>query len=91
VFAGTGVSDGAGSVTFNFVPPFAVIPVVTHAVATAITDVTECRISAVSVNAVTFNVRRSPAIVLLGISVLQVPIPAAGVTVHCIAVQPGQT
>lgn len=91
VFAGTGVTDGAGNITFTFTPAFAAAPVVAHAVQTAITDVTECRVSAISAASVTFNVRRSPAIVLLGISVLQVPVPAAGVTVHCHAVAAGQT
>lgn len=90
MFAGTGISDASGNVVFNFVPPFPSAPVVTHAVQTAITDVTECRISAISASSVTLNVRRSPAVVVLGISVLQVPIPAAGVTVHCDAVLAGQ-
>ncbi|MCM1964837.1 hypothetical protein [Streptomyces sp. G1] len=90
IFAGTGVSDGSGNVTFTFTPPFPSSPVVTHAVQTAITDVTECRISALSASSVTFNVRRSPAVVILGISVLQVPVPASGVTVHCEAVLAGQ-
>ncbi|MFI0934579.1 hypothetical protein ACH4RG_23015 [Streptomyces sp. NPDC021019] len=89
-FAGTGISDASGNVTFTFTPPFPVAPVVTHAVQTAITDVTECRVSALSASSVTFNVRRSPAVVILGLSVLQVPIPAAGVTVHCDATLAGQ-
>ncbi|MFD3848184.1 hypothetical protein ACFWVB_20125 [Streptomyces microflavus] len=89
-FAGTGVTDASGNVTFTFTPPFPVAPVVTHAVQTAITDVTECRIAALSASSVTLNVRRSPAVVILGLSVLQVPIPAAGVTVHCMAALSGQ-
>jgi hypothetical protein len=91
IYAGTGVSDASGNVTFTFPTPFLVTPVATHAVQTAITDVTECRISAISTTAVTFNVRRSPAVVILGISVLQVPIAASGVTVHCHVAAPGQT
>ena len=90
VFAATGVSNASGSVTFTFTPAFPAAPVVTHAVQTAIADLTECRISALSASSVTFNVRRSPAVVVLGISVLQVPQPAVGVTVHCIAVEAGQ-
>ena len=90
IFAGTGVSDGSGNVTFTFTPAFAAAPVVSHAVQTAITDVTECRVTAISASSVTFNVRRSPAVVILGISVLQVPVPASGVTVHCHAVAAGQ-
>jgi hypothetical protein len=91
VFAAIGVSNASGNVVFTFTPAFAAAPVVTHAVQTGISDITECRVSAVSASSVTFNVRRAPAVVVLGISVLQVPIPASGVTVHCIAVEAGQT
>jgi hypothetical protein len=91
VFAATGVSAANGQVAFVFTPPFAAAPVVTHAVQTAIPDITECRISALSAAGVTFTVRRSPAVTVLGISVLQVPQPASGVTVHCVAVEAGQT
>lgn len=86
----TGVTDASGNVTFNLAAAgFAVTPVVTHAVQTTASDLTECRIAALSAASVTFNVRRSPAVVLLGISVLQVPQPAVGVTVHCHALEPG--
>lgn len=90
VFSGFGVTDAAGNVTFTFTPPFPAAPQVTHAVQTAIADVTECRVTAIAVGSATFNVRRAPAVVLLGISILQVPVPAAGVTVHCHAVTAGQ-
>lgn len=90
VFSGSGMSDASGNVTFTFTPAFPAAPKVTHAVQTAITDVTECRVTAISASSVTFNVRRAPAVVILGISVLQVPVPAAGVTVHCHAVSAGQ-
>jgi hypothetical protein len=90
VFAGSGVSDGSGNVTFNFTPPFAAVPVVTNAVQSGSSDLTECRISALSAASVTFNVRRSPGVVVVGISVLQVPQPAPGVTVHCVATSAGQ-
>jgi hypothetical protein len=91
IFSGSGVTDGSGNVTFNFVPAFPSVPNVTHAVQTAVSDITECRVSAVSAASVTFNVRRAPAVIILGISVLQVPVPASGVTVHCHAALPGQT
>ncbi|WP_327385070.1 hypothetical protein [Streptomyces sp. NBC_01207] len=90
IFSGSGVSDASGNVTFSFTPPFPVTPNATHAVQTAITDVTECRLTALSASSATFNVRRAPAVVILGISVLQVPVPAVGVTVHCNAITPGQ-
>lgn len=90
IFSGTGVTNASGDVTFAFTPAFPSIPAVTHAVQTAIADITECRISALTAASVTFNVRRAPAVVILGISVLQVPVPASGVTVHCHAVAAGQ-
>ncbi|MFF4292091.1 hypothetical protein ACFY0N_00370 [Streptomyces vinaceus] len=90
VFSASGVTDASGNVSFTFAPAFAAPPKVTHSVETAITDVTECRVSSVSASSVTFNVRRAPSVVILGLSVLQVPVPAAGVTVHCHAVGAGQ-
>lgn len=85
MYAATGVSDASGNVTFTFpVGLFAVAPVAASAVNTAITDLTECRMTAISNVSATFNVRRSPAITvaLLGLTLLQVSQPAAGVTVH---------
>src|SRR5688572_6408813 len=90
IFSATGVTDGSGDITFNFVPAFPAAPDVTHAVQTAITDVTECRVTARSASSVTFNVRRAPSVTILGISVLQTPVAASGVTVHCHAVLSGQ-
>lgn len=91
VFAGTGTTDGSGNVTFTFSPAFAAAPVVTHSLQTTVADATEARITALSASSVTFNVRRSPAVTLLGISVLQVPQPLTGATVHVIATAAGQT
>lgn len=89
-FAATGVTDGAGNVTFNFpVNQFPVAPIVSGQMQTAVTDAVELRITALSATSVTFNARRSPAIILLGISVLQVPQPLVGATIHCIATMPG--
>lgn len=90
VFSGAGVTDASGNVTFTFTPPFATVPVVTHAMQTALADATEARITAVSASSVTFNARRAPAVVILGISVLQVPVAAVGVTIHCSAAEAGQ-
>lgn len=90
VFSASGVTDASGNVVFTFTPPFPAAPKVTHAVQTAVGDITECRISTLTAASVTFNARRAPAVVLLGISVLQVPVPATGVTVHCHAVAAGQ-
>lgn len=84
-----GATDASGNVTFTFNPPFATVPVVTNAVETATTDGTECRITAVSASAVTFNARRSPAVTVLGLSVLSAPQPAVGFVVHAVAVEAG--
>ncbi|MER6828891.1 hypothetical protein ABT352_23120 [Streptosporangium sp. NPDC000563] len=89
VFAATGITNASGNVVFNFNPAFTGVPVITHATQTGVADLTECRITSLSASSVTFNVRRSPAVTLLGISVVQVPQPASGVTVHCMAVEAG--
>jgi hypothetical protein len=90
VFSDSGVTDGAGNVTFTFTPPFPTVPVITNVLQTALADATEARVTALSTSSVTFNVRRSPAVVILGISVLSASVPAAGVTVHCDATEAGQ-
>jgi hypothetical protein len=90
-FAGSGVTDGSGNVTFTFPTAFPVAPNPSQAVQTAIADVTECRVTALSTTAVTFHVQRSPAVTILGISVLSAAVPAVGVTVHTICTTPGQT
>jgi hypothetical protein len=86
----SGVTDGAGQVTINFVPPFAAAPRVTNAVETGTADATECRISALSASSVTLTARRSPAVTVLGISVLSASVPLVGATVHVHAVETGQ-
>lgn len=90
-YASSGVTDGSGNVTFTFTTAFATTPKVSHSVETAIADVVECRISAISTTAVTFNVRRSPSVTILGFSVLETPVAASGVTVHVHATVAGQT
>ena len=87
IVAAKGVTDGSGNVTFNFIPAFASVPVVVNAVETATADGTECRITAISASSVTFNARRSPAVTLLGLSVLSAPQPAVGFTVHAVALE----
>src|SRR5688572_1728414 len=82
VFAAKGVSDGAGNTVFTFTPPFASIPVVSVGLETTNTNATEARITALSTSSCTVNTRQSPGVVILGISVLQVPQPLAGATVH---------
>lgn len=90
VFAGTAVTDGAGNATFTFTPAFPASPVITSAVQTTNANATEVRVTALSASSCTVNVRQSPGVVILGISVLQVPQPLAGATVHLGAISPGQ-
>jgi hypothetical protein len=90
IFAGSGVSDASGNVTFTFTPPFAAVPVVSQAVQTTNANATEARVTALSAAGCTVNVRQSPGVVILGISVLQVPQPLAGATVHLHAMDAGQ-
>lgn len=90
VFSGKATSDGSGNAVFTFTPPFPSVPVVAQAVETATTNVTEARITALTASSCTVNVRQSPGVVILGISVLQVPQPLVGATVHLTASEAGQ-
>lgn len=91
VFAGSGVTDAGGNVVFTFTPPFSAAPdPVAQIGPSADTALIEARLTALSASSATFNVRRSPGVTLLGVQILQVPQNAPGVTVHCIATEPGQ-
>lgn len=90
IFAGSGVSNASGDVVFTFSPAFSAVPDVAQGVQTSNTNATEARITALSASSCTVNVRQSPGVVILGISVLQVPQPLVGATVHIVAVEPGQ-
>lgn len=90
VFAATAVSDAAGNATFTFSPAFAAAPVVSVGLATTNTNATEARVTALSASSCTVNVRQSPGVVILGISVLQVPQALVGATVHLLAIEAGQ-
>lgn len=90
IFSGSGVTDASGNVTFNFVPPFAAPPVVAQSITTGNTNATEARITALSASSCTIQARQSPGVVILGISVLQVPQALVGATVGIIAVDAGQ-
>ncbi len=89
LIAAKGVTDGSGNVTFPFSPAFATVPVVTNAIETGSADTTECRISALSTSSVTLAARRSPAVTVLGISVLSASVPLVGATVHVTALEAG--
>jgi hypothetical protein len=91
IYASSGTTDASGNVTLTFTTPFAAVPDVAHSIETALADATEARITAISASAVTYNVRRSPSVTILGISVLSAPVAASGVIVRIIATIPGQT
>ena len=86
VYSAKAVTDGSGNATFTFSPPFAAAPVVSQALETSNTNATEARVTALSASSCTSQARQSPGVVILGISVLQVPQPLVGATVHLIAV-----
>lgn len=90
VVAAKGTTDASGNVIFTFTPAFGTVPVVTNAVESAVADGTETRITAISASSVTFNARRSPAVTILGISVLSAPQPAAGFVIHITAMEAAQ-
>ena len=86
-FAGKAVSDGAGNAVFAFPPGmFSSPPVVAAAVQFAAgNNPIDYRITALTTTSCTINVRQSPTLVVLSLSVLGVAAPLAGVTVHLIA------
>lgn len=90
VFAGSGVTNASGDVTFTFTPPFPSIPSVTQALQTASTSATEARVTALSASSCTINARGSAVVVVLGINVLGAPAPLVGATVHLHAMEAGQ-
>lgn len=89
IFSGTGVTDGSGNVTFTFSPPFAGVPVGTQALVTGNANATEARVTALTASSCTVQVRQSPAVTVLGLSVLQVPQALVGATVNIHAVEAG--
>ncbi|MET9818335.1 hypothetical protein [Streptomyces sp. NPDC006355] len=81
----TGVTDGSGNVSFAWpAGAFTAPPVVTVSVQGAAAFRSHS-ITANSAAATTVNVQAAAGVTLLGIGVLAVGAPAAGVTVHAIA------
>ncbi|MGW2951498.1 hypothetical protein [Streptomyces eurythermus] len=84
----TGTTDGNGNVTFTWpVGAFTVPPVVTIGLQGA-SAFRSHAITANSAASTTVNVLASAGVTLLGIGVLAVGTPAAGVVVHAHAVTP---
>lgn len=94
-FAGTGVTDAAGNITFAFPAGlFAAAPAVAAAFqGAASASPVDYRITAISAASVTINVRQSLATVvaLIGLTILAASLPLAGATIHVIATPSGST
>lgn len=92
-FAGTAVSDAAGNAVFAF--PAGLFPAAPVAAAViqlaAGSNPVDYRIVALTATSCTVNVRQSPTLVVLSLSVLGVAAPLAGVTVHLVASTAGAT
>lgn len=94
-YAATGVTDGAGNVTFTFpVGMFTAAPVVDIAFQGAASpSPVDFRITAISAASVTINVRQSLATVvaLIGLTILAASVNLAGATMHVMATPAGST
>lgn len=93
MFAGSGVTDGAGNASFAFPAGlFATPPNVALALqAAASNQPIDFRIVALTAVSCIVNVRQSPVLVVLSLSLLGLAAPLAGVTVHAIATPAGST
>lgn len=81
-----GVTDGSGNITFAWPPgSFTAPPVVTVAVQAG-AGFRSATVTSNTAAATTVNVQQAGGVTLLGIGVLAVGTPAAGVTVHAHAV-----
>lgn len=90
-FRASGVSDAAGNVVFNMAAAsFAAAPVVTAAIQAAVgNQPIDYRVTALTATSCTVNVRQSPVLVVLSLSVLGVAAPLAGAIVHLHAIEAG--
>lgn len=91
--AATAVTDASGNATFAFPAGlFAVSPVVDVAIQfPAGSNPIDYRIVTLTATSCVVNVRQSPTLVVLSLSVLGVAVNIAGVTVHIIATPAGST
>lgn len=90
-FAGTAVTDGSGNAVFTFPAGlFPAAPVVVQGLqVAAANDVIESRVTALTATSCTVNVRRSPVVTVLAVSVLGAPAALSGATVHLLATPAG--
>lgn len=94
-FAGSGVTDAAGNITFTFpAGTFTVPPVVAAAFqGAASASPVDYRVTALTAVGCTINVRQSLATVvaLIGLTILAASVPLAGATIHLMATAAGTT
>lgn len=90
-FAGTAVTNGSGDAVFTF--PAGLFPSAPVAVAgmqaAGSNNPIDYRITALTATSCTVNVRQSPVVVVLSVSVVGASAPLAGATVHLLATPAG--
>ena len=93
LFAGAAVSDASGNATFTFPAGlFPAPPVVSTAVQfPASQNPLDYRVTTLTATSCVVNVKQSPTLVVLSLSVLGLAANIAGVTVHLLAVPKGVT
>lgn len=93
IFAGTAVTDAAGNAVINFPAGlFSAAPILGVAIQfPAGQNPIDYRITALSATSATVNVKQSPTLIILSLSVLGVAANIAGVTVHFTATPAGST
>ncbi|WP_433341731.1 hypothetical protein [Streptomyces sp. CA-253872] len=84
----TAVTNGSGQAVVAWEPPFAAAPVVSVAVQAGGGGFRSVRVTSNSPASTTVQAEGAAVVELLGISLLAAALPAAGVTVHLIAVEP---
>lgn len=92
-FAGTSVTDSSGNATFSFAAGlFPAAPVVTGtAQFPASQNPLDLRIVTLTATSCVINVKQSPTLVVLSLSVLGIAANIAGVTIHLLASPAGAT
>lgn len=92
-FAATAVTDGSGNATFTFPAGlFPAAPIVSHCIqAAASNNPIDQRVTALTATSCTVNVRQSPIVVVLSLSVVGASAPLAGATIHLLATPSGST
>ncbi|EDY43988.1 hypothetical protein SSBG_02178 [Streptomyces sp. SPB074] len=84
----TAVTTSSGQAVVAWEPPFEAAPVVSVAVQGDGGGFRSVRVTANSASSTTVQAEGAAVVELLGISLLAAALPAAGVTVHLIAVEP---